>query len=164
MADELMAWHFVREDKRLGYGDGRKIRKGATFAVADGGGKPKLELCQHGLHGTVIQGDDKAVATHRTVIAWADATKTLHEFACDEAEGALRLAKVTDPRSWKAIEIKRLWLIGKANDQELAAAWDAAWDAARAAAWAAARAAAWDAARDAARDAAWAAARAAAWD
>ncbi|MCP4640231.1 MAG: hypothetical protein GY851_07360 [bacterium] len=95
----------------------------------------------------------------------------LHEFACWCAEEALKLV-VPDPRSVRAIEVKRLWIAGRATDGELAAARAAAWAAARdaagaaawAAAWAAARAAAWAAARDAARAAAWDAARAAAWD
>jgi len=46
-----------------------------------------------------------------------------------------------DPRSAKALEVKRAWLAGKATDKDLAAAWAAA----RAAAWAAAWDAAWDA-------------------
>ena len=102
----------------------------------------------------------------------------LHEFACRCAERALSRAKTPDPRSLRAIEVKRAWLRGEATDEELVAAEDAAWDAARAATeaaawaaagvatWAAAEAAAWDAARDAARAAteaaAWAAAQAAA--
>ena len=59
-----------------------------------------------------------------------------------------------DTRPQEAIMIKKLWLEGKATDDELAAAWDAAWDAACASDWAAARDAAWDAAWDAASAAA----------
>ncbi|MDD5512099.1 MAG: hypothetical protein PHI12_15040 [Dehalococcoidales bacterium] len=96
--------------------------------------------------------------------------RTLHEFAIWCAEQALALIETPDPRSLRALEIKRAWLDGMATDDELAAAEAAAEaaarDAARDAAWAAARAAAEaaarDAARDVARDAAWAAARAAA--
>ena len=71
---------------------------------------------------------------------------------------------MTDPRSIAALDVAERFAHGKANADELAAAWaaaDAARDAARAAAWAAADAA-W-AAADAAWDAAWAAADAA-WD
>ena len=74
----------------------------------------------------------------------------LREFACVCAECALTLIDNPDPRSIKAIEVKRAWLRGEATDGELAAARDAAWSAAR------------DAARDAASDAA-TVARAAAW-
>lgn len=82
-----------------------------------------------------------------------------HLFACDAAERALHLYEDKYPgdmRPRRAIEVKRLWIDGKATDAE------------RAAAWAAARAAAWDAANAwaawAATVAARAAARAAAWD
>jgi len=89
--------------------------------------------------------------------------RALHLLACDFAERAMSRIDNPDPRSIKAIEIKRLWVDGKATDGDLAAAWDAA----RTAAWDAARGAAWDAAKNAAgvaaRAAAGAAARAAAW-
>ena len=65
----------------------------------------------------------------------------LHEFACRCAERALSRVENPDPRSLRAIEIKRAWLRGEATDEELAAAWDAALDAAWAAALAAAEAA-----------------------
>ena len=77
----------------------------------------------------------------------------LHEFACRCAERALRRVENPDPRSLRAIEVKRAWLRDEATDEELVAAEAAARaaeDAARAAedaAWAAARAADWDAAR-----------------
>jgi len=106
--------------------------------------------------------------------------RDLHLLACDFAEKVLCLAD--DPRCEDSIRAKRLWVDGKATDEDLAAARAAAWAAARAAAGAAAgaaaraaaraaagaaagaaaRAAAWAAARAAARDAAWDAARAAA--
>jgi hypothetical protein len=90
----------------------------------------------------------------------------LHEFACRCAENALlkerEAGREPHADSWRAIEVKRLWLQGKASDQELAAARGAARDAAWAAARDAAMYAAWAAAMYAARDAAWAAARAAA--
>jgi len=75
--------------------------------------------------------------------------KTLRLFACDCAERILKAEqkaeRKTDIRSWKAIEVSRLFVYGEATKKEL----DAARDAAGAAAWAAAGAAA--------RDAAWAA-------
>lgn len=86
----------------------------------------------------------------------------LHEFACRCAERALRRVENPDPRSVRAIEVKRAWIRGEATDDELeaarAAALDAAEDAARAAAWNAAHAAAGVAARAAARFAAMSAA------
>ena len=92
--------------------------------------------CQSASTGSDAKGSgkDKSVASERTVIWMADATNTLHEFACLCAEDALRTAKVEDVRCWQAIETKRKWLRGEATDDELTAAWDAAWAAARAAA------------------------------
>ena len=89
----------------------------------------------------------------------------LHEFACVCAEYALTLIDSPDPRSVKAIEVKRAWMRGEATDEERAAALDAASEAVReAAAWAAPGAwAASEAAGYAASDAASTAARYAAW-
>ena len=81
----------------------------------------------------------------------------LHEFACVCAEYALSLIENPDPRSIKAIEVKRAWIRGEATDGELAAARAAAWaasDAASEAAWVAWND--WSVARNAAR-VAWAA-------
>ena len=186
----LLAWHFLPADRRLRFGDRTLVEPGQTLTV-----EPPLELCTRGLHasvrpidalfyapgpilcrvslsGEIIEDGDKVCAEHRTVLWMADATRTLHLFACDEAERVLRVAGVDDPRCTAAIATKRRWLDGEATDEELdaaraaarEAAREAAWEAARVAACAAAREAARDAAREAAREAAWDAARAAAWD
>lgn len=151
MPEKTLAWHFLRADKRLGYGDGRKVRKGGVYS-AEG----PLELCKNGMHasvnpldalryapgaiicrvemrGEIVHGDDKLCARERKVLWMADATRTLHEFAIWCAERALKRAKVADERCWNALKVKRLWLDGKATGRELDAArdalWDAAWDA-----------------------------------
>jgi len=184
----MLAWHFLAEDKRLGYGDGRLVEVGQTLECD---GKPVL--CDNGMHGSVrlidalkyasgpivcrvkiegdvIEGDDKLCGRRRTVLWMVDATRILHEFACQCAEDALALVAQPDPRSVAAIEAKRKWLDGKITDEELDSAWVEAWaasrDDARDAAWDAARSA-WSASRAAARaarDAGWSASRAAAWD
>ena len=196
----MEAWHWISADRMTRYDPRMPVVVGETLRV-DG----RIELCERGLHasvkamdalryapgpiccrvrlgGTIIHGDDKVVASERTVLWMFDATNVLHEMACISAETALLIANVDDPRCWEAIEAKRAWLRGEIDDAQL----DAAWGAARAAAWAAARddaawGAAWGAARaaarddaaraaarddaawDAARDATWAAARVAAW-
>ena len=186
----MLAWHFLSEDKRLGYGDGRLVEVGQTLEC-----KGKPELCSNGMHGSarlidalkyangpivcrveiegdVIEGEDKLCGRRRTVRWMLDATQILHEFACTCAEDALAKVEQPDARSVAAIEAKRKWLKGEITDEELDAAGDASRAAARAAAWSAARAAAGAASRAAARAAAWsaaraasrAAARAAAWD
>ena len=189
----MKAWHFLTEDGAMQWKCGRvlKPKVGQTLTRDP----DKLELCSYGLHasvrlidalqyapgpilcrvemgGRIIKGDDKLVASERTVLAMFDATRTLHEFAVWCAREALAQIKDPDKRSLAALEAKEAWLRGEISDAELGAARAAAWAAARAAAGdaarAAARAAAWDAARDvaraAARAAAWDAAWAAAWD
>ena len=190
----MLAWHFLRDDRRLNYPPHTLVEVGQKLTV-----KPPLELCYRGLHaskraidalqyapgpiacqvelsGEILEDDDKVCATERTVLQMLDATNILHEFACWCAEQALlrerEAGQEPDPRSWAAIDAKRKWMRGEITDSELAAAWDAAWDAAsaavREAAWdaarAAARAATWDTARSAARAATWDTARSAAWE
>jgi hypothetical protein len=169
----MQAWHFLSEDKRLGFDDGRLVEVGVPLEC-----EGILELCSNGMHGSVrlidalcyadgpivcrveieghvIEGDDKLCGRRRTVLWWLDATRILHEFACECAEGALALIDNPDPRSVAAVAAKRRWLNGEIADEELAAAWSAA------------RSAAWDAAAtaaaDGARAAAWAAVRTTAW-
>ena len=166
----MQAWHFLPADKKLANGDGRLVRVGKTFKCDP----DSLELCKTGFHGSkriidalqyargpiickvelggrILKGDDKCVASERTVIAMADATNTLHEMACWAAEQALKLIDKPDPRSVAAIQAKRKWLRGEITDAELNAAWAAAGAAAGDAADDAADAAAWAAAGDAAR-------------
>jgi hypothetical protein len=156
------AWHFVPADLRLAH-SGEPVEVGRTYHVT-----PPIVPCERGLHGSVrlidalgyasssiltrcsyggkiVHQNDKLAASERTVLWIGDIEPILHEAACIFAEGALRVAKVTDSRSWAAIEAKRKWLRGEITDKELAAAWAAARDAA----WAAAGAAAGAAARDA---------------
>jgi hypothetical protein len=180
----MLGWHFLAQDRKLAYRDGRTVEAGQTYTVPN---DKLLLLCQYGLHackkvldalqyakgpivcrveliGKIEHDTDKSVAYKRRVLAMLDATNILHEFACLCAEDALKLVKNPDPRSIAAIKAKRDWVAGKITDKELVAARDAAKDAAWDAAWAAAWGAARDADRDAARDAAWDAARAAARD
>ena len=175
---KIKAWWFAARDSdgkvRLPHGDGREVVVGETLSV-DG----EIVACQNGLHASVraidalqyapgavvcrveVWGDlskesDKIAGRHRKVLWMADADSALRHFACDCAEDACRVAKLTDERSINAIRVARLYADGKATSDELVAA--------RAAVWVAARAAGWVAARAAARDAAWFAAGAAAGD
>ena len=130
-------WHFCRNDKKLGFGDCREIHKGRTLKV-----KVEPILCRQGLHaskkvidalryaqgdiickvtlGDVVKHDtDKFVATERTVVAWANAEKLLHEFACLCAERALKKRGITDKGCWDAIKAKRDWLQGRITNKQL---------------------------------------------
>ena len=198
----MLAWHFLSEDKRLGNGDGRVVEVGVPLEC-----KGDPVLCDNGMHGSVrlidalryaggpivcrvkiegdvIEGDDKLCGRRRTVLWMLDATRILHEFACQCAEGALALVEQPDARSVAGIKAKRAWLDGKITDEELDAAWTASWAAAQDAAWGAraaalsalvaaraveqdavpaARSASWDARDAAARAASEAAAQDATW-
>lgn len=55
--------------------------------------------------------------------------RVIHLFACDCAERALSRLEKPDERSVNAIKVKRLWLDGKATDDELYAARVADYDA-----------------------------------
>jgi hypothetical protein len=187
----IYAYHFVPANMKLAH-SGEPVEVGRTYRV-----EGKIVPCENGLHGsvrlidaltyasssiltrcrydgTIVHENNKLASSERTILWIGDIEPILHEAECVFAKGALRIAKVTDPRSWAAIEAKRKWLRGEITDEELAAAalpaeaaasaaaWDAAgdaaWKAASAAAGAAASAAAWDAAGDAAWKAAWEAA------
>ena len=180
----VKAWHF--SDGNMNH-DMRHIQivPGLELSVDP----DRVELCTYGLHGCtspldalkygngafisyneysglLLHGDDKLVSSNRKTIACADASRVLHEFAILCAEDALALIESPDPRSIEALRVKRLWLDGKATDEELKiarteayAAAEEAYAAARAAADAAARAAAYAAADAEAYAAARAAAR-----
>lgn len=132
---DWLGWHFLPEDRRLAHGDGREVRVGETLRVE---WEPKL--CAHGLHaskraidalryqpgpvvcrvrlsGTIVEDGLEAVATERTVLAMADATRTLYEYAIWCAEGALRRTNVTDYRCWEALEAQQRWLDNEATDK-----------------------------------------------
>ena len=158
----MKGWYFSGEDKKLRYGDNRKIKLGVTHKI-----KGEPVLCERGLHasksimdaldyspgtivwkvelsGKIIEGDNKSVATKRIYLEGGiDITNILRKFA--------RMCALDVIHLWEAPKVVIDYL--KTGKEELR---DAAWDAAWAAAWAAARAT-----RDAAWAAAWAAARAA---
>ena len=157
----ILAWHWVHEDRRLGYGDGREVRAGETIEH-----NGSIALCESGLHasttildaltyapgpvvcrvrmsGTVLRGNDKIVATRRETLWMVDARRVLVVWACECAWEALQRVGNPDPRSVAAIrEVMRQQRSGVRDQAKL----DAARDAASAAARAAARAAAWAAA------------------
>jgi hypothetical protein len=194
----MRAWHFLKSNKTLRYDDKTQVELGVTIKCAPN----KVKLCEFGFHaslkpldalsfvnwedaviclvelgGTIIKGDDKVVASERTVIAWCSADDILHEFACQCAESTLHHFERSfpnDSRPRLAIEAKRQFKRGEISAQKLNAAESAAraaalaaWSAARSAesaAQSAARAAesAAESAARAAEFAAWSAARSAA--
>ena len=142
----MRAWHFLPEDKKLKYGDGREVVLGETITVDPA----KLNLCNYGLHasvkaldalsflnwpdaiicrvelgGKVLGEGDKHVASERTVIAWCDADAILHQFAIRVALDCLPYFEDEFPgdlRPRKAIETKMAYLQGRATLKDLEAA------------------------------------------
>ena len=165
MTDEWLGWHWLGNDKRLRYRDGRAVTNGEIVEVGKAyTAEEPLVLCANGMHaskraidalnyacgsivcrvrlsGDIVEGDDKACARRREVLWMADATSVLHEWACWCAEQALlrerEAGREPDPRSWAALTAKRRWLAHEISDEELDAARAAAREAAGAAAWAA---------------------------
>jgi len=167
----MKAWHFIRNDRKMGYGSGEVIEVGKKYSV-----EGEIKLCSWGLHGSLIaidallyapgniitwceysgeilHGDDKLVAQERTVLWMYDAEYLLKDFArwC-----ALQVAD-----KWNAPDIVIEYL-KTGNEKIRSAAKSAAWSAADSDAWSAADSAAWSAAKSAADSAAWSAAKSAA--
>ena len=111
MSNKILAWHFLRSDKCLGYEDGRKVVKGRKMKCDT---DTPIKLCEFGMHaslkpldalsfmqwenpiicrvemsGDIIHGDNKLAAQERKVIAWCNANKVLRDFACRVAEDCL---------------------------------------------------------------------------
>lgn len=157
MEDRVLAWHFIGKDGLTSVGKLPVV----VGQVQEFTGTPIL--CEQGLHwsidildavrhaqgtevcrveawGGIVLGSDKGCSNFRLPLWRLDIENILHEFACDEAERAMKLADWTDKRSWDATEAKRRWLRGEITAEELKAFRRTA-DAARADAAYAARAA-----------------------
>ena len=170
MSKSIKAYYFMQADRKLRYGDGRRVRKGTTH-VFEG----KTILCEQGLHasvspldalqyapgahvalvelsGTIVKGDDKCVATRRKYLAVADVSRELRIFAADCARRVLqrehKAGREPDAASWNAVDAAYLYADGLIDDADLNATYGAAYSSL-------------DAARDASVNAAWSAASAA---
>ena len=180
-------WHFLPDNGKLRYGSNEVVklkhtlmlpvdRKISLFNYGFHASKRAIDALQYApgslacivtLHGEIKHGDDKSVAQGRTVWAMGDATNVLWEMACWSAEQALlnerKNGREPHKTSWGAINVRRLWMQGKASDRKLSAADYAAYSAAYYAADYAAYSAADSAADSAAYSAAYSAADSAAY-
>lgn len=166
MEQKILAWHFIHPSRTLEHdATGLTVEPGFIYSADPG----PLVICERGMHasrkaldglqyapsanpwvcrvrcwGDVQEGSDKLVCRHREVLWMADASRTLHQFACwcvretPLLDGRKVWDLLTDPRSRRAVEAKEAWLEWKATSDELnaarGAARDAAWGAARGAA------------------------------
>ena len=134
----VLAWHFLTDSYIPGWGRRNKpLYVGHLWRM-----KGPIEICKRGLHGsiqagdalryacgpiitrtehsgTVVHGKDKLASTRRKILGMADASTTLHEFACDIATRVLHLEGVTDERYWDAIETRRKWIRGEATKNDM---------------------------------------------
>lgn len=155
MSKEILAWHFLPDNKRLRYDGNMEVEAGFIYYE-----DVKPILCRRGLHasirpldalhyspgsiicrvlmrGDIILGEDKLVSNEREVVWMANAEETLREFA-----------------RWSALQVAHLWDMPsivreylETGDVSLrSAVGSAARGAAESAAWSAARSAAWSAA------------------
>jgi len=121
MSDPIVTWHF--STGKLGYGDGREIKRGVIHSV-----EGNIKLCEFGLHGSVrapdalryapgcivsrcehrgsiIYGDDKLVSEVREYVAVADATDTIVRFTrwcADRANAAAYAANAAAAYAYAA--------------------------------------------------------------
>jgi hypothetical protein len=95
----MLAWHFLPANGRLRYDDGRVPKDGEKITVTGPlllctnglhasvspldalNYAPGLTLCRVKLSGQILEGNDKACATERTILWRADATTVVVEFA-----------------------------------------------------------------------------------
>ena len=143
MAEPVLAWHFLASDKKMAHRKQTVVKDGKTYRF-----QGQLALCKSGLHasilpldaikyapgcvvcrvamsGDILYGDDKLCATRRKVLWMADATHTLHSFACWCATQALErersAGREPDQRLWAAIAAKEAWLRGEIDTATLIA-------------------------------------------
>jgi hypothetical protein len=134
----MRAYHFLRDDMTSSHGSEPPWRVGETRRIDE-----PIELCARGYHasltwynavlyapgpvacivelgGRIILGDDKAVATERTLVAARNVERELRQFACDIAytwvEDERRQGYLTDARSLAALDVARRYLRGEATD------------------------------------------------
>ena len=156
----MRAWHFVGATLRDGDpipADGELFSFDGTPVICGNGLHAALEpfdalqfapgntLCLVEMGGTIIHGDDKLVATERTIICRMDAEEMLRYYA--------RMQALSVAHLWDIPDVVLEYLM-TSNEEIREAAWDAAWAAAGPATWAAAWATAGNAAMSAARSAA----------
>lgn len=107
--DAVLGWHFLRPDRRLGYGDNRLVVAGHTLRVAE---RPRLferglhgsrqlidairyapssVVCRVSIGGALDRAEDKVSGQYREVLWVADIGDALWEWLCSSAEARIAL-------------------------------------------------------------------------
>ena len=153
----ILAWHFLPEDRRLRYDDGREVKAGESLSV-----DVTPVLCERGMHaspriidalsfrtgpvlcrvrvsGDVVRGADKVAGRTRECLWMVDAAPALRMFAVDcrarQIAAYRRRGVRIDPRADAAIAAAYGYLAGTVTLAEVRSAYDAAAAAAAAAAY-----------------------------
>jgi len=152
----MKAYHFLRADMTAGSGNEPPWTVGEERRV-----KGKLQMYAYGYHSSptwrdalryapgmiasivevpfrgTLKDTDKQVSRRRKLIAARDSNRTVILWAAECAERPLlrerEAGREPDKRSWKVIEVLRLFLDGKATQKQMSAARSAAYSAAYAA-------------------------------
>lgn len=136
---KILAWHFLRNDRRLQHSPYTKVEVGQTLEV-----EPPLRLCSRGLHasvramdalryapGTILcrvelwsdvawsLGQDKLCAQYRRVLWMADAEKVIGLWLVEEVEEKFRLERIEDETFSRVLAVRRAFLDGEATRAEL---------------------------------------------
>ena len=171
-ATVVRAWHFLPDDRRLRYGDGRRVRTGCWHSVRfpytseTGEVYPRPVLCEAGMHASVRPLDALEYAPGATVglceVRGVEGVTLLRgsDKVVGEARRYLAIADVTDAlhlfacdEAERALDAREA--TGDAVDPRSRAAIEAKRGFVVGTVSSRELAAAWDTARDAARDAAW---------
>jgi len=141
----MKAYHFLRADMTAGSGNEPPWTVGEERRV-----KGKLQMCANGYHSSptwrdalryapgliasivevpfrgTLKDTDKQVSRRRKLIAARGSNRTVILWAAECAERALlrerEAGREPDKRSWKAIQVLRLFLDGKATQEQMSAA------------------------------------------
>lgn len=141
---KIETWHFVRENRRLGYGCGLTVEPGYVYGEPTG----EIVMCQRGMHasreafdalqyaagpilcrclswGDVEEGDDKLVSRYRQVLAMRDVSREMRLFACwcirnTTVWGGHKMWDLLPEDRWRnAVEVAERFAEGRATAEEL---------------------------------------------
>ena len=138
-SEKVLAWHFIANDHKLRFGDGREVITGETLTVSsdrrlyDHGlyaSKDILDalkyasgttLCRVEISGDIASESNKIVGSSRTCLWMINIDKILSEFACRCVERAFKCIK-GDQRSIDAISTARAYIRGEISKEKVMSA------------------------------------------